>query len=62
MPTKSKSPFPPMTIHSARPNCEFADGSTLRNDFTNAVLNPRLDPSLFAPKLNPDYKIVEPLK
>ena len=29
----------------------FADGSTLRNDFTNAVLNPKLDASLFEPNL-----------
>ncbi|MBC8097251.1 MAG: outer membrane lipoprotein carrier protein LolA [Akkermansiaceae bacterium] len=41
---------------------EFADGSTMRNDFTNAVLNPKLDESLFAPKLESDYKIVEPMK
>src|SRR5438094_140195 len=41
---------------------QFADGSTLRNDFTNAVLNPKLDDSLFAPQLESDFKIVEPLK
>lgn len=41
---------------------QFADGSTMRNDFTNIVLNPKLDESLFAPKLESDYKIVEPLK
>ncbi len=40
----------------------FADGSTLRNDFTNAVLNPELEDSLFAPSLPSDYKVVEPLK
>lgn len=41
---------------------QIADGSTMRNDFTNAVLNPKLDPALFAPKLESDFKIVEPLK
>lgn len=41
---------------------QFADGSTLRNDFKNSQLNPKLDDKLFAPKLESDYKIVEPLK
>jgi outer membrane lipoprotein carrier protein len=40
---------------------EFADGSTLRNDYKNSELNPKLDESLFAPKLESDYKITEPL-
>jgi outer membrane lipoprotein-sorting protein len=41
---------------------QFADGSTIRNRFTNAVLNPRIDPELFDPKIGPDFKIIEPLK
>ena len=41
---------------------QFADGSRMRNDFTNQVLNPKLDPDLFTPKLGSEYKIVEPLK
>ena len=41
---------------------QFADGSTLRNDFRNPELNPKLDPALFTPKLEGDFKIVEPLK
>lgn len=41
---------------------QFADGSTMRNDFTNAVLNPTLDESLFAPKIESDFKVVEPMK
>ena len=40
----------------------FADGSIMRNDFTNAVLNPKIDDSMFAPTLPPDFKIVEPLR
>jgi len=41
---------------------QFADGSRMRNDFTNQVLNPKLDPDLFTPQLDKDYKIVEPMK
>ncbi len=40
----------------------FADGSKLRNDFTNVALNPSLDPELFEPKLPPDITVVEPLR
>ena len=41
---------------------QFADGSSLRNDFTNAVLNPTLDEKTFTPPIPPDYKVVEPTK
>jgi outer membrane lipoprotein-sorting protein len=41
---------------------QMADGSTMRNDFKNTELNPKIDESLFTPKLDSDYKIVEPLK
>jgi outer membrane lipoprotein-sorting protein len=41
---------------------QFADGSTMRNDFTNATLNPKIEDQIFSPKIGPDYKIVEPLK
>ncbi|MDB6068196.1 MAG: LolA family protein [Pedosphaera sp.] len=41
---------------------EFADGSTMRNDFKNSVLNPKLDAQMFAPPIPGDYKVVEPLK
>jgi len=41
---------------------QFGDGSTMRNDFSNAVLNPQIDQQLFAPKIESDFKIVEPLK
>ncbi len=40
---------------------KFADGSSLRNDFTNVVLNQPVDPGLFEMKLPPDYSVVEPL-
>jgi outer membrane lipoprotein-sorting protein len=41
---------------------KFADGSTMRNDFKNPELNPKLDDSLFTPKLESDYKVSEPFK
>ena len=39
---------------------QFADGSTMRNDFTNIVLNPKLDESIFAPAISSDYTVVHP--
>ena len=41
---------------------QFADGSSLRNDFTNGVLNPTLDAGMFTPPIPADFKIVEPMK
>jgi outer membrane lipoprotein-sorting protein len=41
---------------------QFADGSILRNDFSNAVLNPPVTAEQFAPAIPQDYKVVEPLK
>jgi outer membrane lipoprotein-sorting protein len=41
---------------------KFADGSSLRNDFTNTVLNQPPDPGLFEAKLPPDFTVVEPLR
>ena len=41
---------------------EFADHSTMRNDFKNEVLNAPIDPKLFNPEIPGDYKVVEPLK
>ncbi len=40
----------------------FADGSSMRNDFTNSQFNLKLDEQVFNPKLGPEIKIVEPLK
>jgi outer membrane lipoprotein-sorting protein len=40
---------------------QFADGSKMRNDFTNAVLNPKLDDALFTFDLDPAFKVIEPL-
>jgi outer membrane lipoprotein-sorting protein len=41
---------------------QMADGSTMKNDFKNTELNPKIDESLFTPKLESDYKVVEPFK
>jgi outer membrane lipoprotein-sorting protein len=41
---------------------QFADGSTLRNAFSNPKMNEKIDATLFEPKLPSEYKIVEPLK
>lgn len=41
---------------------KFADGSTLRNDFTNVVLNQPIPAKLFETNLPPNYSVVEPLK
>ena len=38
----------------------FADGSSLRNDFSNERKNPPLDAQLFNPQIPPEYKIAEP--
>ena len=40
----------------------FSDGSGMRNEFTNAVLNPRLEEQLFEAKIEPNFTVVEPLK
>jgi outer membrane lipoprotein-sorting protein len=41
---------------------KFADGSTLRNDFSNGVKNPTLPTNAFATDVPSDFKVVEPLK
>jgi len=40
----------------------FSDGSSIRSDFTNAVLNAPLADELFEAKPEPDFKIVEPMR
>jgi outer membrane lipoprotein-sorting protein len=41
---------------------KFSDGSSLRNDFTNTVINQPIPPETFTPKLESDITIVEPLR
>jgi outer membrane lipoprotein-sorting protein len=57
-----KIEFDRQTASLGSTELEFADGSILRNDFTNPRLNPELEPQLFSPPIPNDYKIVEPLK
>lgn len=40
----------------------FGDGSSLRNDFTNAILDAPLDPARFQVELGRDFTVVEPLR
>lgn len=48
--------------HSLRgTELEFADGSTMRNDFTNPELNPKIDETKFTPAIPSDYKVSEPM-
>jgi outer membrane lipoprotein-sorting protein len=49
--------------HSLRgTELQFADGSSMRNDFNDAELNPKVDETIFAPPIPSDYKVTEPLK
>jgi hypothetical protein len=41
---------------------EFADGSSLRNEFLRPVRNGPVDPALLDPVLDPGYERVEPLR
>lgn len=49
-----------LSLHSTE--LQFKDGSTMKNTFKNAVLNPKIDKSLFNPPIDPTYKISEPFK
>ena len=49
-----------LTLHATE--LQFADGSTLRNEFLRPALNPKLPDDTFAPKFGADFKVVEPMK
>jgi outer membrane lipoprotein-sorting protein len=40
----------------------FADGSTMRNDFHNARLNPKVEEDILAPKIEAGFTLVEPAR
>ena len=40
----------------------FADGSILRNDFTNAVKNPTVEATAFIAEIPKDFTVIEPMK
>lgn len=48
------------SLHSTE--LEFTDGSTMKNLFSNAEINQKIDESMFKPVLGGDYKITEPFK
>ncbi|MCP5519542.1 MAG: outer membrane lipoprotein carrier protein LolA [Verrucomicrobiales bacterium] len=50
----------PATFEMRANEMRFADGSSLRNDFTNAVVNPPLPDDRFEYPLPPDFQVVEP--
>jgi len=43
-------------LHVTRTELQFADGSTMRNEFSNPQLNPKIDPALFTPNFGPITK------
>lgn len=54
--------FDTATKSLAATELRFADGSLLRNEFTNERRNTDIPPELFKPDIPPDYRIVEPGK
>jgi outer membrane lipoprotein-sorting protein len=48
------------SLHSTE--LQFTDGSTMKNVFSNSEVNPKLDETMFSPKLEGSYKITEPFK
>ena len=49
-------------IMLAATELRFADGSSLRNDFSNERRDVEIAPELFDPQIPPDYKVAEPSK
>lgn len=54
--------FDTQSLRLSRTDLQFADGSTLSNEFKNDLLNPKVDPALFSADIPADYKVTEPLK
>jgi outer membrane lipoprotein-sorting protein len=54
--------FDPTSFALRSTELQFADGSTMENVFTNAVLNPKIDESKFNPQIESDWKMTEPFK
>ncbi len=54
--------FDPNNFSLRSTEMRFRDGSTMKNVFNNAVLNPKIDESLFNPGIEGDYKVTEPLR
>lgn len=62
MMTQMEIDFDTKDHHLTGTELTFADGSTMRNNFFNVVLNPKLDDQLFSPSIPADYKVVHPMK
>ncbi len=60
--TEIKIGFRTNDFSMAMTEMQFADGSSLRNDFTNVVLNATIAPEKFEAALAPDVTVVEPLR
>jgi outer membrane lipoprotein-sorting protein len=41
---------------------KFSDGSSMRNDFTNGIINPPINASLFETNFDANFTVVEPLR
>lgn len=54
--------FDSATKSLAATELRFADGSSLRNDFSNERKNAEIAPDLFRPQIPADYKVIEPAK
>ncbi|MGA2174281.1 MAG: outer membrane lipoprotein carrier protein LolA [Verrucomicrobiota bacterium] len=56
-----------VTVHTndfspASTELRFSDGSIMRNEFTNGIINPPLKASLFESKFDTNFTVVEPLR
>ena len=56
-----------VTVHTndfspASTEMKFSDGSIMRNDFTNGVINPPINASLFEANFDTNFTVVEPLR
>lgn len=49
-------------LHLTATELQVGDGSIMRNDFRNQEINPKLPDSLFTPAVDPNFKVVEPVK
>jgi outer membrane lipoprotein-sorting protein len=50
--------FDPATFDLRFTEIRFADGSSMRNEFNDAQINPPLPDDIFEPALEPDWEII----
>jgi outer membrane lipoprotein-sorting protein len=56
-----------VTVHTndfspASTELKFSDGSSMRNDFTNGIINLPLNASLFESNFDANFTVVEPFR